>query len=337
VGHLWVIVGFMNLLGHAIIQNAAWASAAASMLVLLLIARIGLGSLNPWATAIALLFAACSPLDRAMARRVWGDELFAACALAALLAFIAWATGGRRARWMLLCLALAGYSVLVKENGLVVLGLATAGFAIVEARVSGARGALLAELAGVATLVATVAVLALACGGIEPLRATFARLAASHANEYMIKYQTGGPGYYVRGLLALQPVPILLGLLAAAVVAFRGPGLGAMWKAPRARTTLTVLTAFTLAFAGLALAWPQKNLRFLSPIYAPLDLLAGAGVWAALDWARGRWPSPAFRVGVALVAVALIVAAIADQQRFVELFIRRGIPDLATPWFTAGR
>lgn len=338
VGHLWAIVGFMNLLGHATIQNAAWASAAASMLILLLIARLGLRALNPWATAIALLFAAFSPLDRAMARRVWGDELFAACALAALLAFIIWATGARRARWMVLCLALAGYSVLVKENGLVVLGLATAGFAIVEARVSGVRGAALAALAGVATLAVTVAALALACGGIEPLRATFARVAAaSHGNAYMQKYQTGGPGYYARGLLALQPVPVLLGLLAAAAVALRRPALGSTWKAPRARTAITVLATFTLAFAALALVWPQKNLRFLSPVYAPLDLLAGAVVWAALDRARAHWPTPALRAGVALVAVALIVAAIADQQRFVELFIHRGIPDLATPWFTGVR
>lgn len=338
VGHLWAIVGFMNLLGRATIQNAAWASAAASMLILLLIARIGLRSLNPWATAIALLFAVVSPLDRAMARRVWGDELFAACALATLHAFIAWASGPRRTRWMVLCLVFAGYSILIKETGLMVLGCATAGLAIVAWRASGPRGAALALLAGAATLVASIAALAIACGGLEPLRATFARMAAaSHGNEYMMKYQTGGPGYYVRGLMALQPLPIILGLLGAVAVALRWPALRWSFKTPRAQTALATLAAFTLAFAALALVWPQKNLRFLSPIYAPLDLLAGAALWAALNARRWRLPAPALRIGVALVAVALLAAAIADQQRFVELFLRRGIPDLATPWFTPAR
>ena len=335
VGHLWVIVGFMNLLGRATIQNAAWASAAASFLILLLIARIGLRSLSPWATAIALLFAVVSPLDRAMARRVWGDELFALCALASLHAFIAWAAGARRARWWVLCLGLAGFSILVKETGLVVLGCATAGLVIVACRASGPRGAALALLAGAATLVVSVAVLAVACGGLEPLRATFARVAAaSHSNDYMMKYQTGGPGYYARGLMLLQPVPMVLGLLGAVAVALRWPALR---STPRAEKALVTLAAFTLAFVALALVWPQKNMRFLSPIYAPLDLLAGAVVVVALDAMRGRLPAPARRIGVALVAAALLAAAIADQQRFVELFIRRGIPDLATPWFTSAR
>jgi hypothetical protein len=153
----------------------------------------------------------------------------------------------------------------------------------------------------------------------------------------MRTYQSGGPGYYARGLLALQPLPVALGLLGAVAVALRAPALRAALEAPRARVALATLAAFTLAFAALALAWPQKNLRFLSPIYAPLDLLAGAVVVAALRRVRARLPAPAFRFGVAVIAVALLGLALADQQRFVELFIRRGIPDLATPWFVAAR
>ncbi len=335
VGHLWAIVGFMNLIGRATIQNAAWVSAAAGMLILLLIARLGFAGLGPWASVIALLFAAVSPLDRAMARRVWGDELFAACSLAALAAFIAWAAGGRRARWMALCLALAGYAILIKETGLVVLGCATAGLAVVAWRATGPRDGARALLAGGAALAVAVTVLALACGGLEPLRATFARVAAAgQGNEYMRKYQAGGPGYYARGLMALEPVPVVLGLLAALAVALRR----APWRAAtpaRTRATLAALAAFTLAFTTVAVLWPQKNLRFLSPVYPALDLLAGAAVVAALEAARARLPAPAHRLVVALVAVALVAVALVEQQRFVELFLRRGIPDLATPWFTA--
>ena len=334
-GHLWAIVGFMNLAGRATIQNAAWVSAIASMLILLLVARIGLGFLEPGATAIALLFAVVSPLDLAMARRAWGDELFALCALAATAAFLESTAGAHRGRWKLLSLGLAGYSILIKETGLVVLALATFGFVLVAWRALGLRAAVTALFAGLATLLVSAAVLTATCGGIEPLRATLARVGAANTlNEYMRSYQTGGPGYYARGLGLLHPLPVVLGALGALAVALRIPRSSRAFDRPRARAALVTLAWFTILFAAVALAWPQKNMRFLSPIYAPLDLIAGSAVWTALEGARNRLPPAAFRVVLALGAAALLGAAVADHQRFVELFIRRGIPDLATPWFT---
>jgi hypothetical protein len=336
VGHLWAIVGLMNLAGRATVQTAAAVSTIASIAILLLVARLGLRFLGPRVTAVALLFAVASPLDLAMARRVWGDELFALCALAALLAFLEHAAGARRARSMAVCLAFAGYSILVKESGLLVLGLATAALAVVAWRAAGPRGAARTLLAGAGTLVMAIATLAAACGGIAPLAATFARAAAGATNAYMREYQSGGPGYYARGLLLLQPLPVVLGLLAAIVAAAR-PRLVLPAAHPSAALALRSLAWLTLAFLAAALAWPQKNLRFLSPIYAPLDLLAAALVWGALERARARLPAAARETGVALAGAALLVAAVADHQRFVELFERRGIPDLATPWFTHAR
>ena len=334
-GHLWAIVGFMNLAGHATIQSAAWVSAIASMLSLVLIARIGVRFLDPWAAVIALLFAAVSPLDLAMARRVWGDELLALCVLVSLWAFLEHGAAPRRARWPILCLIAAGYSILVKETGLLALGLATLGLALVAWRGRGARSSALALLAGAATLAASLAALAAACGGLEPLRATFARAAsAGHVNEYMRNYQTGGPGYYVRGLALLQPLPALLGCLAAVPAALRSPVFRKLAERPRSRFALVTLGGFAIAFAAAALVYPQKNLRFLSPLYAPLDLLAAALVRALAAWLRARLPAPAFRLAAGTIALSLLAAAAADHHRFIEYFIRRGIPDLATPWFT---
>ena len=332
VGHLWAIVGIMNLAGHATIQIAAAVSMIASIVLLLLIARIGLKFLNPRITATALLFAVVSPLDLAMARRVWGDELFALCALGALLAFLEHAAGARRARSWVACLALAGYSLLVKESGLLVLALATAGLAVVGWRATGAGGMARALGAGAVTALAALGVLAAACGGVPPLVATFTRAAAAGAtNAYMRTYQTGGPGYYARGLLLLQPLPVVLGLVAASLAAAR-PRLVLPGARPAAVLALRALAWTTLVVLVAALAWPQKNLRFLSPIYAPLDLLAAALLWGALE--RARLPATARRIATTLVAAGLLVAAVADHGRFVELFERRGIPDLATPWFT---
>jgi hypothetical protein len=284
-GHLWAIVGFMNLAGRATIQNAAWVSTIASLMILLLVARIGLGFLGPGATAIALLFAVVSPLDLAMARRAWGDELFALCALAATAAFLEYAAGAQRGCWKLLSLGLAGDSILIKESGLVVLTLATFGFALVAWRASGRRAAATALFAGLGTLLVSAAVLAAPCGGIEPLCATLARVgAATSMNECMRSYQTGGPGYYARGLWLLHPLPVVLGTLGALAVALRIPPLRRAVDRPRARTALVALAWFTILFAAVALAWPQKNMRFLSPIYAPLDPDRGS---RGMDSARG--------------------------------------------------
>jgi hypothetical protein len=178
-------------------------------------------------------------------------------------------------------------------------------------------------------------VLAVACGGIEQVSAAFARAASgSHMNDYMRRYQTGGPGYYARGLGLLQPLPVALGLLAAALAVPWAWPLRPAWSTTRARTALQSLGGFMLAFVAIALAYPQKNMRFLSPLYAPIALLAAALVWAAIATLRARLPATAYRIGVAVIAAALVAAAVADHQRFVEYFITRGIPDLATPWLT---
>ena len=341
VGHLWAIVGLMKLTRHPTLRTAAWVSCLASMLMLVLIARIGTRFLGPWTGAVALLFAAVSPPDLAMARRVWGDELVALCALGAAWAFLEHAAAPGRGFWAL-CMAFAGFAILVKETGLLLLALATIGLAMVAWRRADPRsgrwsGPALSLLSGAVTLVIAVWVLVTACGGLEPLRVTFARAVAAEANPYMLKYQTGGPGYYALGLALLWPLPSARGVLAAAAAAWRSalPRLGA-WL-PRAGLAPATLGWFTIAFAITALAYPQKNLRFLSPIYAPLALLAAWLVSSLMTGLRSRLPSPAYRVAVALVAIGLLAAAVADHMRFVEYFVRRGIPDLAVPWFEAPR
>ena len=343
VGHLWAMVLAMHLAGHASIQAAAAVSAVASGLILMLIAALGLPLLGPWPTAAALLLAVVSPLDRAMARRAWGDELLALCALVSIAALARY-SARPRAPWMALALAAAGYAILVKETGLALLLLVTLWLTVGGARAAGAGGALRALLAGAFTLIAALGVLAIACGGLAPLRATFAGLVASGPlNAYMREYQSGGPGYYARGLLRVEPVTIALGALGAVMAAgwrlmpraatAAAPDGGAP-EAARPGPICAAIAWLALGFVAMALAWPQKNLRFLSPIYAPLDLLAGAGVGWLLAAARQRLPAAAFRVLAGLVVAGLIAAALADQRRFVALFIRRGIPDLATPWFT---
>jgi hypothetical protein len=57
-------------------------------------------------------------------------------------------------------------------------------------------------------------------------------------------------------------------------------------------------------------------------------------VAAALREARVRLSGSGYRIVLALAVVALAVMAVFDLRRFLELFVQRAIPDLATPWFT---
>jgi 4-amino-4-deoxy-L-arabinose transferase-like glycosyltransferase len=329
------MVATMLILSDDSPRAAATLSAAASVAILVLIWILGATFFHPWVAAMALLFAIVSPMDLAMARRAWGDEPFAFLTLAVAWTFTLHARAPQRSGWAIACLALSGYSILAKESGLLVLALATVGLALVAWRSAGIRRVLVMLGAGALTLLVACSALALAVGGWEPLRAALHRLSdTSVVNAYMREYQSGGPEYYVRGLGLLQPLPVALGLVAATLFALRVPPRP---PAPVKRDEVlagTTLAWLAIAFVAVALVYPQKNLRFLSPVYAPLDLLAASLVWSAVGGIRMRAPRSIARGAVVLVALVLVVSALADHRRFERYFIERRIPDLATPWFT---
>ncbi len=338
IGYLWLVSGMMRLTGNASTGSAALVSTLASVLTLFLLAALAAAFLGPEAAAVAALFLATSPLDLAIARRAWQDGVLALWALAAAWAFLRYVTDPARTRWAVLCLALAAYTVLIKESGLVLLALATAGIALVAWRASrGLLAPLRAALGGLAALGAAALVLALHCGGWSPLRDALVRTATSEwTSEYTRKYQTGSVLYYVSGLGALHPVPFLLGYLGAALAALRTPFLLDHWERPAARRVLIALAWFVIAFTGVVAGYHLKNLRLLSVVYGPVYLLAAALVWSALSWLARRVPARAFALGIGAVAVALLASSYLDLRRFHDLFIRREVPDLATPWFVGG-
>jgi len=109
----------------------------------------------------------------------------------------------------------------------------------------------------------------------------------------------------------------------------RVPGLPSK---PAASTALVSLSVLVVCLAIVALAYPQKNMRFLSPIVAPIHVLAAVSLVALVETVRtARGGAPRW-VAVAGVAVLLVVAAALEDRQFVHFFIERGVPDLATPW-----
>jgi len=149
------------------------------------------------------------------------------------------------------------------------------------------------------------------------------------ADEYLRLYQQGSPLYYARGLGFAQPVPFALGIMAAlAAVAAPSrwmPGNDAQKQALRS------VAWFALVVLAVAAVYPQKNLRFLSPILGPLYLLGGALVAFGVDALRKRMGRNAFVAGVLVVGLAVAGLAVRDQRVFTELLAANDGGDLATP------
>ncbi len=220
--------------------------------------------------------------------------------------------------------------MLIKENALIPFGLGVLALSVdAWVRTRDARRTL-GPLAWGALVVVLVfcAILAL-CGGWEPLSELVALTPAAWApDEYLREYQTGGVGYYVTGLGILQPVPWLLGSVAALLAIARAPLLGGPWRARSGGRALRVLGWYVVGFLAVSCAYSSKNIRFLSPLYSPVAMLGAALVVRVLAWLRTRAPA------VALTAGLLLFAAWSDAKRFDHYFNELQIQDLATPWFT---
>ncbi len=309
VGHLWMLWVGMTIAGHADVFVASALSCIAAIVGLLGLWWLAFRAGGSWAAAIALGFAAFSPLERAMSRRAWGDGPLAVATIAAMACVAEQLARPRSRIWGVLALVISAKALLLKESGAVVLAVVTLALAVHAWRE-----------------------VALASGGIGPLRLALANAESTrHTNAYMIQYLNGGPSLYFAGFRLLQPVPIFTGLLAALVLPF---WRGATPSAPAARGIRLPLAVLVFAYFIPALIYPTKNMRFLSPIYPALEILAATMIVSFYAMMRSRVPARAFRAGVVALAVVLALSALREHERFERYFVAGGVPDLATPWLT---
>ena len=337
IGYLWLGSAFMWLTGSPSIHGLLVLAVLCSIGTLTLLCAIGIAAFDGWTAAIALVFLAVSPPDLAIARRAWADALFGLCGTAMLWAFLRATRAPKAWLWPAALQAIGTFGILVKEAGLLLVLLGSAGLAMLEWRRSRSwRPPLLMLAGGAASVLAAALILSLACGGVAPWWTALERTwRATATNLYVRDFQTGSPLYYVQGLAALQPVPFLLGFAGALLVAIRTPFLRGRWDRAGADVALSSVAWMVLLVTGAACLYTQKNVRFLSPIYAPVALLAAAVVRTGLVALRERLPAGAFRVAATGVVLLVLLSAVADLNRFTELFLRRGVTDLATPWFLA--
>jgi hypothetical protein len=231
---------------------------------------------------------------------------------------------------------ISAYALVVKESAVIAFGLGTLGLALVAWRRSrGWKQPLLVLTAGAAAALFALGVVVAVSGGWTELHRTLELSREALApDDYLRKYQMGGVGYYVTGLRILQPVPFLLGALGAVLAVLRVPFMASGVATPRARGALVALGWLVLGFGAVAFSYYSKNLRFLSPIYAPVCLLAAALVWSGLASLRARAPRPVALAGAIAVVIALTASAVLDARRFDHYFNELQMQDLATPWFT---
>jgi hypothetical protein len=325
----------MRASGDTTVRAAEALSTVASVAAVAMTGLVAYQFLDPWIAPIAMLFLAVSPLDLALARRAWQDDVLSLATLLMVWAFLRHAARGGRASaaafW-----ALSIPTLLVKESAAIPFGLGVLGIALLAWRRSRRwKPALLALAGGAAAALVASGVLVAVSGGWGELRRTLALSGEAMApDEYLRRYQMGGIGYYPTGLAILQPVPFLLGTLGAVLALLRPRRLASLAARPAAGRTLAALGALALGFGAVAFGYFSKNMRFLSPIYAPVGLLAASVAWDAIAHLRARAPRRVALAGTIAIAVALAGSAALDARRFDHYFNELQIQDLATPWFT---
>ena len=292
--------------------------------------------LSPWCAALAVLFLAVSPLDLALARRAWQDDVVAFATLVVVALLLKALVRPAEHRWRVAFFVASAGSQFIKESALLPFGfgtLALAGDAWLRTRDVRRVFVPLLWGAGVSAAV-LLAILALS-GGLEPMRELIRLTPKAWAPDaYLREYQTGGVGYYVTGLRILQPVPWLLAVVAAVLAVPGAMLLTGPWRSASGGRALRLLGVYVLFFVAVSCVYSSKNMRFLSPIYSPVAILAAALVVRALGWLRDRLPGVAGRGVVAAATALLLFGAWADARRFDHYFNELQIQDLATPWFT---
>ena len=344
VEYPWVHrVGFLSLVALAQVASGRHDPVAGELLsttcsvaMVALTGVLAWNLLSPWTAAVAMLFLAVSPLDLALARRAWQDDVVALATLI-MTAFLmrALARPGQRS-WRVAFYVTSGLSLLIKES--VAIPFALGGLVLAWdawSRTRDVRRALAPLAWGVIVTALVLAAVVALCGGPERARALLALTPEAWAPDaYLREYQTGGVGYYVTGLRILQPVPWALGCGAALLAIMGAPLLAGPWCSVTGGRALRVLGAYVVVFLIVSCVYSSKNMRFLSPIYAPVAMLAAALVRRLIAWLRARVPPVAWRGAVLATAALLVFSAWRDARRFDHYFNEIQIQDLATPWFT---
>jgi 4-amino-4-deoxy-L-arabinose transferase-like glycosyltransferase len=318
LGYMSLTAAAMAWTGRSDAVAGAWVSTLASLTCLALVASIGVTFLNPWAGAVATFLLAVFPPDLVIARRAWSDA-WVSCLTCMVLLSALWLARGRAPRFVLLAfLGAGGAFVLTKETALVVWGLGVAWVVVRQ------RRAAIPIVAGVAaTGLLSLGVLFWAIGGPSVFMDIQAGLPVAHAtNPYALDFQNGPPYWLLKTFWIASPWTFSLALLGLVTAPFGGP-----W---RDRLSVVALAGFALAFLALPFGVPNwLNLRYASPAFGPLCLLAAAALGLAFERLENLLPPLGMAAATALACVGLGLVALNDYRYFHRWFVETETADLA--------
>ena len=272
--------------------------------------------LGPWPALVGCLLIAFSPFHIAHSRLLHLDGLLSSLMLLAMLAFSSYL---RRRRLLDVAVSgvAAGLSCLTRSSGVLLLlfvGLAE------MLRYGWTRRAMPFGAFALWGAVAAVTFVALwPAMWVEPVDTVYrmADLASTYSSEGHSSplffggtlYSDGKIGasvvhfYPLTYLWRSTPVTIL-GIVAAAIVLATKRSLLPMQSTRRAVIELVGFSVVLILVLNLS---AKKFDRYLLPVYAPLNLVAGVGWIAVARWLRARWRSAALGWAWALVPCTAIL------------------------------
>jgi len=307
----------------------------ANCLVLVVAFLLARRLLGPLSGLVGILLVAFDPFHVAHSRLLHLDGLLSSLMLLALLGFLAYLRSRRRLD-LVISGAAAGLSWLTKAPGLFLLpavGLAAVAEAVVWHRSESAPGLPAVVSRVVRPLVAwggiglAVTVLLWPAMWVQPVEALSNVLAAAtgyagegHSAAVFFNGSAVSAGrlgasyfyYYPLVYLWRSTPATLLGLIAAGLaVALRRSPL----DRPEWRRAVGGLVLFAAVFAILITVATKKGDRYLLPVFAPLDVVAGLGWVSIARWAHERLAgtAPRHTTSIALgavVALQLLAAAV---------------------------
>lgn len=332
IGYLYVLAGVMKMTNISSEMAGTYLSCACSIVILCLMGVIALRFFNPWVALAALFFMSISPMDLAIARRCWTDEMFALLAVS-MVYFCCEIARKPRPVWYALFWIVSAYFLLMKELAAVFYGLCVIwliGLALFKER--SIPKTILVIVISVVAAGASAFILIQVSGGLPTVLNLLKHVKeAIPTNQYALDYQAG-PWYTIfAGFWILSPAVSFLSLLGIACaaapkrffdLAYEETGAyNAIW-----RMILAVTAAFVLAVVVIPYS---HNLRYISSVFAPFYIMSGLGLWWAISFVRKFSKGPSFYLVIAIVVIGVVTAGVIDYKNFEHTFIKKGIPDLS--------
>ena len=322
IGYASLIAATMRFTGITDERAGAYLACAASILSLALLIPLGLQFFGNGITALASLFLAVYPPELVIARRCWQDALIGLAGIVMLYLTLRISASPRTTLPYILLAGAGSAAVLIKETSVIMYSLCL--FAVLWISISERqfiRAAVLFSTVGIGAF-ADLGLLASASGSVRGPFEILSHAARLHTlNSYTVQYASG-PGYLLLvGFEALTPAITNLAIGGLAIVLIRR---GRLKREP------FLLALFVISLVIVFMLVPHwLNLRYLSPAYAPLCLIAGFAVWQLALLAKRLLPRPAFSLIAASGALLIVLALYGDYRRFDRAFVQHGANDLS--------